>query len=156
MNFGKITSAKVAENGLVLGGAFSGGALSGGIMTLVPEPQKLYARGGIVALALLGASALKPKTSGETLVQAIAIGMAIRQTSELIKGFAQDQIQVTAESTTSDKFIAGMAGLACPCEGENIPMLASPVINFADITSVTPQLEENYQTEAVEVSSGMF
>jgi len=145
MNFGKITSAKVAENGLVLGGAFSGGAISGGIMTLVPEPQKLYARGGIVALALLGASALKPKTSGETLVQAIAIGMAIRQTSELVKGFAQDQIQVTDQSTTSDKFIAGMAGLACPCENSQA-MLASPVINFEDITPGNMQLSDSFQS----------
>jgi len=152
MKFGKITSAKVAENGLVLGGAVSGGALSGGIMTLVPEPQKLYVRAGIVGLALLGASSLNPKTSGETLVQAIAIGMAISQSVQLVRDVAKDKIQVTAESTTSDKFIAGMAGLACPCEGNNIPMLASPVINFAALNPAS----RDYQQETIEVSSNMF
>jgi len=146
MKFGKITSAKVAENALVLGGAFGGGAISGGLMTLVPEEQKLIARGGITGLSLLGASALKPKTSGETLVQALFIGMAIRQASELVKEFTQDKIQVTAESTTTDKFVAGMAGLACPCDSPQ-PMLAMPVIDFPSFNPSRPVMLENRQEE---------
>lgn len=159
MKFGKITSAKVAENALILGGAFGGGAISGGLVTLVPEEQKLYARGGMMLLGVLGASALKPKTSGETLVQAIAIGMAIRQTSELVKHFAAKEIQVTPESTASQKFVAGAAGLACPCDSAP-RMLASPVIDFPMLTGVrNPQIESVYQEvadEATEVSSNMF
>ena len=126
---------------------------------MVPAEQKLYARGGMMLLGVLGASALKPKTSGETLVQAIAIGMAIRQTSELVKHFAQKEIQVTPESTTSEKFVAGAAGLACPCDS-NQPMLASPVIDFPMLAGVrTPQIESVYREEPAdvsEVSSNMF
>lgn len=163
MKFGKITSAKVAENALVLGGAFGGGAISGGLVTMVPQEQQIYARGGMVALGVLGASALKPKTSGETLVQALAIGMAIRQTSELVKHFAQDQIQVTAESSASEKFMAGAAGLACPCE-DNQTMLASPVIDFPSLPGkampTLPQIEKVYpgedSREPVAADAGMF
>lgn len=156
MKFGKITSAKVADNALVLGGAFGGGAISGGLMTLVPQEQKLIARGGITGLSLLGASALKPKTSGETLVQALFIGMAIRQASELVKEFTQDKIQVTAESTTTDKFVAGMAGLACPCDG-NQPMLASPIIDFPSLNPGSdPIMLNSREPEVQEIDVAAF
>ncbi|MFV8280553.1 hypothetical protein ACNKXS_03360 [Christiangramia marina] len=151
MKFGKITSPKLAENALYLGGAFGGGAISGGLMTLVPAEQKIYARGGIILLGLLGASTLNPKTSGESLAQAIAIGMGIRQASEVVKELTQDKIQVTAESTTTDKFVAGMAGLACPCD-ETRPMLASPVINFPSLNpGSNPVLMASREVEVQDV-----
>lgn len=158
MKFGKITSAKVSQNALSLGGAVGGGALSGGLMTLVPAEQKTLARAGVTGLSLLGAASLNPKTSAETLVQFALIGMAIRQSSELIKEFANKEIQVTPESTTSEKFVAGMAGLACPCEDTTMPALASPIIDFAALNPVKqPVLNEFNQTEeVVEVSSNIF
>ena len=139
MKFGKITSKNVSQDALALGGALGGGALSGGIVTLVPEEQKTMARGGITALSLVGASSLKGTTSTEKLVKFLMIGMAIRQGSELIKEFAGKEIQLTEESSTSQKFVGGMVGLACPCEEQNNGALrAAPVINFEDLPGRAP------------------
>lgn len=157
MKFGKITSAKAAENALVLGGALGGGALSGGLMTLVPQEQKIYARGGVTVLSVLGAASMKPKTSAETLVQALLIGMGIRQASEAIRDLTKDKIQVTAESSTTDKFVAGMAGLACPCE-ESTTMLAAPVIDFPKLPENDYAQKQDFsqEPEVIAEHAGMF
>lgn len=145
MKFGKITAANVSHNALSVGGALAGGALSGGIMTFVPAKQELLARGGMTAVGLLGAASLKGKSSVETLVKMALLGIGIRQGSELIKKFAAPQISIDETSTASQKFVGGMAGLACPCD--NVPALASPVINFPALRNPGYQLEESYQEE---------
>lgn len=128
MKFGKITSPSVSNNALVIGASVAGGAISGGLMTLVPQKQELLARGSMVAVGMLGASTLKGATSTEKLVKFMLLGLALRQAGEIIKNVASPKIEVSDVSTKSQKFIAGMAGLACPCDGA--PALASPFINF--------------------------
>ena len=133
MKFGKITAANVSHDALSLGGALAGGALSGGLMTFVPQNQALLAKGGMTAVGLLGAASLKGKTSAETLVKFALLGIGIRQGSELIKHFAGQQIHIDESSTTANRFVGGMVGLACPCN--DVPALASPVINFPALRS---------------------
>jgi hypothetical protein len=136
MKFGKITSSNVSTNALTVGAAVAGGALSGGLMTVVPQKQEKLARGGMVAVGLLGASTLKGTSSAERLVKFMLIGLALRQAGELIKGFAAPQIQVSEASTQGEKFVAGMAGLACPCDNAALaaPMMNFPALNYAETT----------------------
>lgn len=159
MKFGKITSANVSTDALSLGGAIAGGAISGGLMTFVPEKQETLARGGMAFVGLLGAASVKPKSSIENLVKFALLGIGIRQSAELIKGFAEKEIQISPESTASQKFVAGMTGLACPCDGST-PYLASPTINFGALRNpqgALPAVREVYEDEFAEnVSTGNF
>lgn len=166
MKFGKITSANVSTDALSLGGAIAGGALSGGLMTFVPQSQETLARGGMAFVGLLGAASVKPKTSVENLVKFALLGIGIRQSAELIKGFAGKEIQLTETSTASQKFVGGMVGLACPCDAAGTtPYLASPTINFPALRSAQalrnpqamPLVREIYQEEAPQaVKVGAF
>lgn len=152
MKFGKITSANVSTNALSMGGAIAGGALSGGLMTFVPQKQALLARGGMAFVGLLGAASVKSKSSVENLVKFALLGIGIRQTAELIKGFAEKEIQVTETSTASQKFVAGMTGLACP--GDNTSYLAAPVIDFSALRNPMEALPEGnnvYQNAETQV-----
>jgi hypothetical protein len=130
MKFGKITSQNVSTNAISVAGALAGGAISNGLMTLVPEKQELLARGGMAVTGLVGAASVKGTNSTEKLVKFLLLGFGIAQGAALIKKFSADQIQIDESSSASEKFVAGMAGLACPCE-DNYAALASPVINFA-------------------------
>jgi len=130
MKFGKITSQNVSTDALSLGGALAGGAISNGLMTFVPEKQEVLARGGMALTGLLGAASVKGTNSTENVVKFLLLGFGIAQGAALIKKFAAKEIQIDETSTASQKFVAGMVGLACPCEN-NYPALASPVINFA-------------------------
>jgi len=157
MKFGKITSKKASDSAISLGGAVAGGALSGGIVAIVPQEQKIYARGGILAAGVLGAASLKGATTTEKMVQMALLGMAIAQGGALIKHFAEPSIQVTAESTGSEKFVAGMVGLACPDCDQNYSALrsAAPVINFDDIREENLQIEGSYQEQQSEATSAL-
>lgn len=155
MKFGKITSKKASDSAISLGGALAGGALSGGLVTLVPQEQKNYARGGILAAGVLGAASLKGATTTEKMVQMALIGMAISQGSALIKHFAEPEIQVSAESSASQKFVAGMVGLACPECDQAALRAAAPVINFDDIQEEPLKIEESYQEQEVEPVSAL-
>jgi hypothetical protein len=148
MKFGKITSKNVSHNAIALGGALGGGALSGGLVTLVPQEQKIYARGGITVAGLLGASAIKGTTSVEKVVKFLLLGMSIRQGFDLVKELAEPSIQVDQDSTGGDKFVAGMVGLACPSE-EFSALRAAPVINFDQLPAKqeAAQIEESYEQE---------
>ncbi|MDT0689366.1 hypothetical protein RM549_06185 [Salegentibacter sp. F188] len=160
MKFGKITSKTVSSNAVSFGGAIAGGALSGGIVTLVPDEQKIYARGGIAAAGLLGAAAVKGTSSSDNLVKFLLVGMAIRQGTEMIKEFAEKEMQPVDESTTTaNKFVAGMVGLACPdCDNHVRALNAAPVINFDDISSErpTPRIAALYSEAPQREVSGMF
>lgn len=117
-------------------------------MTFVPEKQALLARGGMAVVGLLGAASVKPKSSVENLVKFALLGIGIRQAAELIKGFAEKEIQVTEASTASQKFVAGMTGLACPCDTTSY--LAAPVIDFSALRNPVEsisQVSEVYQEE---------
>ncbi|MGB7841157.1 MAG: hypothetical protein WBL21_00090 [Salinimicrobium sp.] len=152
MKFGKITSKNVSQNAVTLAGALAGGAVSGGIVTMVPAQQKLYARAGITAAGLLGAAAVKGTGSGDQLVKFLLAGMAIRQGAEMIKEFAQKQMAPVDESTTvANKFVAGMVGLACPCENSYGALNAAPVINFDALPASRPvsQITEKSYSEPV-------
>ena len=85
------------------------------------------------------------------------LGMAIAQGGALIKHFAEPSIQVTAESTGSEKFVAGMVGLACPECDQNYSALrsAAPVINFDNIREDNLQIEESYQEQELEPTSAL-
>ena len=162
MKFGKITSQKVSHDALSLGGALAGGALSGGLMTLVPADQKLYVRGGMVLTGLLGAASVKGATSAENAVKFALLGIGVRQAAELIKHFGSKSVTVDENSTSSEKFVAGTLGLACPCE--DTPALAAPTINFAALKGAMPmpQIDSVYQDPAAventdhEIMAGAF
>ena len=134
MKFGKITSANGSSNALAMGGALAGGALSGGLMTFVPAEQEVLARGGMAVVGLAGAASIKGTTSAERLVKFGLLGIAIAQGTALVNKFAQKQVTINETSTASQRFVGGMVGLACPCEG-SFAALASPVINFAALDS---------------------
>lgn len=149
MKFGKITSANVSSNALAMGGALAGGALSNGLMTFVPAEQEVLARGGMTVVGLAGAASIKGTTSAERLVKFGLLGFAIAQGTALVNKFAQKQMDINETSTASQRFVGGMVGLACPCEGA-YPALAAPVLNFADM--------DQYQPEQIEagVPEGAF
>ncbi|MDT0643697.1 hypothetical protein RM553_12715 [Zunongwangia sp. F363] len=157
MKFGKITSKTASSSALTLGGAVAGGAVSGGIVAMVPAEQKTYARAGIVAAGTLGAAAVKGTTTGDQVAKFLLLGMAFSQGAALIKEAAAKQMEpVTESTTTANKFVAGMVGLACPCD-EQRPMLAAPVINFDKLPAQrpTPQIQEVYK-EAAGGEASMF
>ena len=149
MKFGKITSKNVSQNALTLAGALAGGAVSGGIVTMVPAQQKLYARAGITAVGALGAAAVKGTGAADQLVKFVLIGMAIRQGAEMIKEGLEPHVQVDENATTANKFVAGMVGLACPCENAYGALNAAPVINFDALParSSMPQINEVHASE---------
>jgi hypothetical protein len=155
MKFGKITSKNVSTDALYLGGALAGGALSGGLMTFVPNEQEVLARGGMVGIGLLGAASVKGTSSADKVVKFLLLGMGIAQGAALIKKYAADSITIDAASTAPEKFVGGMVGLGCPCNGNgSYPALASPVINFAALSnSRTP---EGSFTENSGVQTGAF
>jgi hypothetical protein len=131
MKFGKITAGNVSHDALSLGGVLAGGALSNGLMTFVPADQVLLARGGMTAIGLAGAASIKGKSSSDNLVKFALLGFAVAQGTALVKKYAGDQVQIDEASTSSEKFVAGMVGLGCACDGGDSPALgASPIINF--------------------------
>jgi hypothetical protein len=151
MKFGKITSQNVSTNALSLGGALAGGAISNGLMTFVPEKQELLARGGMAFTGLLGAASVKGTKSTDKVVKFLLLGIGIAQGTALVKKYAAKAIQVDETSTASEKFVAGMVGLGCPCEG-SYPALASPIINFAALDSPSA----NYNDSPVKTGMGAF
>lgn len=148
MKMTKITSAGLSNEALSLASAVAGGAVSGGLMTLVPSEHQLVARGGISVVSIVGAASIKGKGTLETLARFALLGMGVQQAGALVKHFAAPSITVDETSTAGQKFLGGMVGLGCP--GDDLPMLASPVINFPSLPAqASPRAEREVEGTSV-------
>ncbi len=115
------TQDSAIESAIDLGSALGGGMLSNGLMTLVPESQAknlIYIKGGAAAAALVGMAATDVKKA--SWLKSAFLGMAIAQGLGLVQELGKKVVKTEANPEGTDsKFIAGVFGLACPCDAAN-------------------------------------
>lgn len=117
--------------------ATGGGMLSEGVMSIVPAKYKAehedLIRGGLALASAGGAAALKGNSTQVRAIKMALVGMTIAQVRQLVKTYANKAGIGTAEgeTDTAKKFVAGLFGLACPCDqaNQNTVLARMPMLN---------------------------
>lgn len=120
--FGKPTKGSIKKVAVFAVSATAGAMLSDAVVNVIPsqytEGKEDMVRGGLALVAAGGAAAIKGTSTQAMAVKMALVGMTLAQVRNIIKGLASkagvDQVSVNSE--VSEKFVAGLFGLACPCD----------------------------------------
>ncbi|NQY07607.1 MAG: hypothetical protein HRT68_15775 [Flavobacteriaceae bacterium] len=118
----KNTQKKVIKSSARVVGATGGAMLSRGLLNLAPiedNTTKSIVKGGVGLAAMVGSAFIDDKTTGMAFVKGSIEGMAIQQIVDGISGFFAPKIDIPTNPEGTDKFLAGIFGLGCPCVGDN-------------------------------------
>ena len=111
------------DSAVTIGSAVAGGMMSNAAVSVIPveDKHKKLVRGGLALVSAGGAAAVQGKSSTAKALKAVFIGMSIAQALQLVKEVADESGVATpkdaANPTSSEKLVAAVFGLACPCDG---------------------------------------
>lgn len=127
MKFSNPNGQKMGDLGVMVAGIVVGAMASDGVVSLIHNPvagadaaatkkdetMLLVKRGAIIAASGYGAAGVTGADTTSIFVKNVGIGMAVKQSLNVVKGLASKNSKLADTSTTSKKFIANALGLGC-------------------------------------------
>lgn len=130
MKFANPNGKRIGDLGVMVAGIIVGSMASDGVVSLIHNPKAgadaatakkeetmlLVKRGAIIAASGYGAAGITGTDSTSVFVKNVGIGMAVKQSLNVVKDIASKNSKLADTSTKPKKFIANALGLACACD----------------------------------------
>lgn len=130
MKFANPNGKKIGDLGIMVAGIIVGAMASDGVVSLIhnqtasadaatakkENTMLLVKRGAIIAASGYGAAGVNGTDSTSVFVKNVGIGMAVKQSLNVVKDLASKNSKLADTSTKPKKFIANALGLACACD----------------------------------------
>ena len=103
-------SKTITNAAVVVGSGVVGAKVSDGVVAIIPESAQKYAKGIVLAAALIGAASVNSSTTTGTAVQSAFVGMAIKQGADMLTEAIKPQIAAKESSSVANRFINAVVG----------------------------------------------